>query len=94
MISQEKIQKVAELSQLKLTPEEAQNLTDQLSKALQHFEQIAQVPTEGVEPMVTPTPLELLLREDRVEKLVETEALLENAPSRQGNLFQVPPVVG
>ena len=94
MISKEQVNKVASLAQLRLSEEEALEISQQLSKALENFNAISSISTQGVEPLVTPSPVQQYLRPDRVEKEVETEALLANAPSRLGNLFKVPPVVG
>jgi aspartyl-tRNA(Asn)/glutamyl-tRNA(Gln) amidotransferase subunit C len=88
------VAKVAELSRLKLSDAELESISQQLSMVLANFEQLAEVNTQGVEPMVTPTDLTLRLRDDRVERREPAEAFLENAPDRSGNLFKVPPVVG
>ncbi len=93
MIDKKTIEHVAKLARLKITDEEAQEYTTQLGKALSHFEQIAKIDTEGVEPLVTPTQIEAYWREDLVEKKFTPEEMTKNAPAKAGNLFKVPPVV-
>lgn len=93
MIDKKTIEHVAKLARLKITDEEAQEYTTQLGKALSHFEQIAKIDTEGVEPLVTPTQIEAYWREDLVEKKFTPEEMTQNAPAKAGNLFKVPPVV-
>ncbi|MGE0528038.1 MAG: Asp-tRNA(Asn)/Glu-tRNA(Gln) amidotransferase subunit GatC, partial [Bdellovibrionales bacterium] len=88
------VARVAYLARVSLTPEETQALATQLSSVLIHFEQIAKVNTDGVEPLVTPTDMEPFWRVDQVEKWESAEVATEGAPETVGNLFKVPPVVG
>jgi aspartyl-tRNA(Asn)/glutamyl-tRNA(Gln) amidotransferase subunit C len=96
-MDKEKISHVAKLAHLELTSKEVDEFSLQLSKALEYFEQLSAVPTDGVEPLVTPSEMKELLREDIAkvegEKEISTETLLSNAPHKTGNLFTVPPVV-
>lgn len=94
MISESEVSRVAHLARVSLTPAETQELAQQLSSVLKHFEQIAAVNTEGVEPLVTPTDMEAFWREDQVEGWESPEVATANAPETVGNLFKVPPVVG
>jgi aspartyl-tRNA(Asn)/glutamyl-tRNA(Gln) amidotransferase subunit C len=86
------VQKVSHLSRLRLSSEEMTAIQSQLSLVLENFEQIAQVNTEGVHPLFTPTDIVQALRVDVVEPF-QSEKLLENAPEKSGRLFKVPPVV-
>ena len=92
-ISQEEIIHIAKLARLQLTAEEIVTYSKQLSKAIGYFEQISEVPTEGIEPLVTPTDIEYVLRPDEVIRSVGSEEILANAPHKTGHLFTVPPVV-
>ena len=92
-LTQEQVQKIAKLARLQVSAAEAQEYAQQLSKALGYFEQISSLDTQGVEPLVTPTDMEEILREDIAKKELSAEELLANAPQRTGNLFTVPPVV-
>lgn len=93
MIDQKSIEHIAQLAKLKMTEEEAKQYATQLSKSLEYFDQISQVDVTGVEPLVTPSEIEVYLRDDVVEKSVDSEELVANAPERMGHLFKVPPVV-
>ena len=57
------------------------------------FQELNAVETDNVEPVVTPVLLKGNLREDRVVTCDVSERVLQQAPERSGNLFQVPPVV-
>lgn len=93
MITPKEIEKIALLARLEVSPNRAQELAEQLQKVLSHFEQISQVDTKGVEPLITPTEIEAYWREDEVIQEETTDELLSNAPDRIGNLFRVPPVI-
>lgn len=92
-MDRETLNKVAKLSRLELSEKEAQELTLQLGNALKNFEKIAEIQTEGVEPLVTPTEIEDFWREDERKPTLSAEEIVANAPAKQGNLFAVPPVV-
>ena len=87
------VTKVAQLARLHLEQNELESIAMQLNRVLENFEQLSEVNTEGVEPMVTPTPIELVLREDVVQESIDREAVMSNAPARAGALYKVPPVV-
>lgn len=57
------------------------------------FDKISNLPTDGIEPLVTPTEIENFWREDKNENNYTPEEMVANAPSKQGSLFKVPPVV-
>ena len=93
MIDQKTIEHIAKLARLKVTPEEATQYGEQLTKVLAHFQQISNIDTTGIEPLVTPSEIEFFVREDVALRENQTEAMLKNAPDKAGNLFKVPPVV-
>lgn len=93
MLDKETAIKVAKLARLKLEDSELENYSKVLSAVLEHFDQISEIPTDGVEPLVTPTEMEMSVREDSVERTVDSERIIENAPEKSGRLFKVPPVV-
>lgn len=93
MIDQKTIEHIAKLARLSLTEEEVKEYGAQLDKVLNHFQQIAQIDTENVEPLVTPSEIEFFARSDEVKHELSTDEMLANAPEKAGNLFKVPPVV-
>lgn len=93
MIEKKEIERIAHLARLSLTPAESESFAAKLSSILDYFNQIRQVDTKGVEPMVTPVDIEQYLREDERKEGVPVDEALSGAPDRSGNLFKVPPVV-
>jgi aspartyl-tRNA(Asn)/glutamyl-tRNA(Gln) amidotransferase subunit C len=94
MISEDEVARVALLARLSLTAEETKKLAIQLSTVMGHFEHVSKVKTDGIEPLLTPTDMKSLLREDKLETWENPEIAMANAPEVVGNLFKVPPVVG
>jgi len=92
-LSPEVIQKIAGLARLNVEPAESQLYSQQLTQVLSFFQQIAAINTEGVEPLITPTEVEMIWREDASVKPLAVQEILANAPDKTGNLFTVPPVV-
>jgi aspartyl-tRNA(Asn)/glutamyl-tRNA(Gln) amidotransferase subunit C len=93
MIDKAAIAHIAKLARLKINETEAAEYGEQLTKVLNHFQQISKINTENVEPLVTPAEIELFMREDFARTEFNPEEMLANAPDKAGNLFKVPPVV-
>ena len=93
MIDDKTIQHIAKLARLKISPEDAVEYGEQLTKVLNHFKQISQIDTAGVEPLVTPSEIDFYTRPDESRQSLSTAEMLSNAPEKAGNLFKVPPVV-
>lgn len=93
MLNKEAVLKVAKLARLNITEQEALDYQKQLEKVLDSFQKITTVNTDGIEPLVTPTPVDLFMREDEVLQSVTVDEIIKCAPDAKGNLFKVPPVV-
>ena len=78
------------MAMLDLSDAERERLSEQLKVITDRFESLAQIDTDGVEPLVTVLDLHNILREDVSEKLLTREELLSNAPARYDGYFQVP----
>ena len=92
-INEDLIRQIAKLAKLTISDEEITNYMPHMKKVLNHFSELETLNTDNIEPLVTPVDLKSYLREDKVEKNISTEELLEGAPSSVGQLFQVPPVI-
>ncbi|OFZ13779.1 MAG: hypothetical protein A2Z20_05910 [Bdellovibrionales bacterium RBG_16_40_8] len=87
------IKKVAQLARLHISDTEEKTYKEQMEEILRYFSELSSVETNKVEPLVTPSEIEQIFREDKREVLQTIEEALQNAPERMGNLFKVPPVV-
>lgn len=90
----ELLQRTADLARLQLTSAEAEALMPQVDAILAHFEVLSAVDVEGVPPTLGATDLIDVKREDVPRPSGPLEALLANAPDRQGEFFGVPKTIG
>ncbi len=92
-ITREEVKKVGLLARLELSAAEEQLLTDQMDKILQYMEKLNTLDTSNVEPLAHVVDIVNGFREDKIIHRPSTEALLSNAPERQGNFFKVPKII-
>jgi aspartyl-tRNA(Asn)/glutamyl-tRNA(Gln) amidotransferase subunit C len=90
VIDREQVLHVAKLSRLKLSDEEVERMTGELSHILEHVDRIAQMDLEGVEPTSHVVALENVLRADEPRPSLSREAALANAPEPVDGAFRVP----
>ena len=87
------VAKVARLSRIAQPPEALPALAEQLNGILQWIEQLAEVDTDGVEPMTSAVHVTLPMRDDVVTEGGDPAKVLANAPKTASNFFVVPKVV-
>lgn len=85
--------RVAKLARIAVAEEDLPRLAGQLSGILTFMEQLNEVNVEGVEPMVSVTPMRLKRRRDEVTEGGTPERVLANAPDAREGFFAVPKVV-
>ena len=93
MISEETIKKISHLARLELTPAEVALYSKQLGSILDYVSQLSKVNTDNIEPLVTPTDMPSTMRSDEVQKSLDADLIVLNAPEKSGHLFKVPPVL-
>jgi aspartyl-tRNA(Asn)/glutamyl-tRNA(Gln) amidotransferase subunit C len=87
------VKKVASLARLRIEEARLAPLAAELSGILQWIDQLAEVDTDGVEPMASAVAAKLPMREDVVTEVGEAADILANAPRRDRGFFVVPKVV-
>ena len=93
-ISTDDVAKVARLARLRLTDDELDRFTHQLSDILDHAEDIAALDLDAVEPMAQPVPLANVMRPDEPGAPLDRDVVLAAAPAAEDGQFRVPPVLG
>ena len=89
-LSPEQVQHIARLARVGLSEEDIDRFAEQLSEILEYFERLRQVDTEGVPPTAHTLPLQNVMREgDNPVPPLDKEAVLANAPVRDGDYFKV-----
>lgn len=84
---------VAKLARIKVEEDALPALAQEFNNILGFIEQLNEVDVEGVEPMVSVTPMRLARREDVVTDGNMPERVLANAPDSREGFFAVPKVV-
>lgn len=87
------VRKVARLARIAEPEDTLEKLAGELSGIMTWIEQLAEVDTDGVEPMTSAVHTPLPMRDDVVTEGGDPEVVLSNAPRRSGNFFVVPKVV-
>ena len=90
MIDRDQVLHVARLARLRLTAEEVERMSSELSSILDHVEKINELDLEGVEPTSHVVQLENMLRDDEPRPSMPRERALEQAPDTDGAGFRVP----
>ena len=90
MIDRDQVLHVAKLARLRLTEEEVERMSGELSTILEAIEQIGELDLEGVQPTSHVIDLENVLRPDEPRPCLPRERALENAPDASGEGFRVP----
>lgn len=88
------VEKVALLGRLMLTPAELESLTADLVEIVGYVDQLAEVDTEGVEPMAHAVELSNVTKDDTVEVSLPRAEALANAPKHNDEGYLVPAVLG
>jgi aspartyl-tRNA(Asn)/glutamyl-tRNA(Gln) amidotransferase subunit C len=87
------VKRIARLARIRITPEEAKSLEQELSGILSWVEQLDEVDVAGVEPMTRVVPIQLKMRDDVVTDGEIADEVTRNAPETEQSFFVVPKVV-
>jgi aspartyl-tRNA(Asn)/glutamyl-tRNA(Gln) amidotransferase subunit C len=93
-ISRQDIEKVGLLARLQLTDDELTKMTADLAQIVGYVDQLAEVDTNGVEPMAHAIEMSNVFREDAVAESLPRDEALANAPHRDERGYLVPAVLG
>lgn len=85
--------RVAKLARIRVADEELPALAESFNAVLGFIEKLNAVDIEGVEPMVSATPMRLYRRDDIVTDGEKVAQVLSNAPDAREGFFAVPKVV-
>jgi len=85
--------KIAKLSRIKISDDEVDELSSQLSAIVDWVEQLNEVNTDNIEPLTNISSDKLPLRKDIANTEDNSKEVLSNAPDKLENYFAVPKVV-
>jgi aspartyl-tRNA(Asn)/glutamyl-tRNA(Gln) amidotransferase subunit C len=87
------VAKVALLARLRVSPEELETFTSQLSAIVDYVAQLQALDTTGVEPLAHGIEMRNVFRDDARGPALPREQALANAPQRNQVGFLVPAVL-
>ncbi|HET7177819.1 MAG TPA: Asp-tRNA(Asn)/Glu-tRNA(Gln) amidotransferase subunit GatC [Solirubrobacterales bacterium] len=90
MIEREDVLHVAKLARLRLSEEEIERMTQELSGILRHVDRIGELELDGVAPTSHVVGLENVLRADEPRPSWPRDVVLAQAPDPAGGAFRVP----
>jgi aspartyl-tRNA(Asn)/glutamyl-tRNA(Gln) amidotransferase subunit C len=88
------VEHVAYLARLGLTEPELARLEGQLNHILDQYAKLAELDTDAIPPTAQTIELENILRDDVSRPSLPVDAVLANAPQRDGDAFVVPAILG
>jgi aspartyl-tRNA(Asn)/glutamyl-tRNA(Gln) amidotransferase subunit C len=90
MIDREQVLHVARLARLRLTEDEVERMSSELSTILDHIEKISELDLDDVEPTSHVVEVENVLRADEPRESWPRERILEPSPDTADGGFRVP----
>ena len=90
MIDRKQVLHVARLARLRLSDDEVERMSSELSGILEHVERISALDLDGVEPTSHVIELQNVLRPDEPRPSWPREKVLESAPDPADGAFRVP----
>jgi len=82
--SKEDVAGIAKLMRIKLSDQETDTYSEQISRLIKSFAVLAEVNTEGIEPTSQPFDFENLMDDDVIEPSLPVKTVLLNAPENDG----------
>ncbi len=92
-ITREEVLHVARLARLAFSEEEVGPLREQLGGILDYIRQLDSLDTRGIVPTSHAVEMGTPFRDDSVHPFGDKEAILANAPDREGDFFRVPRII-
>lgn len=92
MLTKKDLEKLADLSRMKLKESEEEKLLHDLGGILSHFEELKELDTEKVQPMNGGTFSSNVWREDETGNPLSGEKAKKEFPETEDGYLKVPPV--
>lgn len=97
-VSVAEVERVAELANLELTPEEIPGMASDLNAILDYVAELGELDTQAVAPLAQVSDLEGAggigqLRADAVQPSLDRAVVMREAPETDGAFFKVPKVI-
>ena len=92
-VSREEILHIAKLSDLRIEENEVDEYAKNLEDILDFMKVLDSVNTDNVEESIGTLNNVNVFRKDEIKEFEDKEALLQNAPEQEDNMFRIPKVI-
>ena len=92
-VSKEELLHIANLAKLELKDSEVEDYLKNLDNILEFSKIINNAPTDDLDITIGANAAKNVFRKDEVKVFEDREALLENAPVKESNMFKVPKIL-
>lgn len=92
-VSKEEILHIANLANLNLEENEVDTYLLHLQDILNFANIVNNAPVDGLDVTIGANEAKNVFRKDEVKRFEDTEALLQNAESKEQNMFKIPKVI-
>ena len=88
------VKRIADLSKLEFTSDETTAILKDMNQMLEFIDQLKELDTTNIDPLIHMTEDENILREDDAITGASQQEALKNAPSKDSTYFKIPKVLG
>lgn len=92
-VSKEEILHIAKLADLEIKEEEIEKYALNLQDILNFANTVNNAPVDGLDVTIGANEKKNVFRKDEIKIFEDNEALLQNAPSKEQNMFKLPKVI-
>ena len=92
-ISKEEVLHIANLADLNIAEEEIEKYSQNLQDILDFANVVNNAPVDGLDVTIGANEKKNVFRKDEIKIFEDNEALLQNAPSKEQNMFKIPKVL-
>jgi aspartyl-tRNA(Asn)/glutamyl-tRNA(Gln) amidotransferase subunit C len=88
-LKREEVLHIAALAKVGVTEADVEKFQEQLSNIMENFEVLKQIDTSEVPPTAQSFAMQNVILNDDIKPSLSQEAVLANAPQREGDYFKV-----
>ena len=92
-VSKEEILHIANLARLDLNENEVDKYIENLQDILNFANIVKNAPVEGLDITIGANEAKNIFRKDEIKRFEDTESLLQNAETKEQNMFKIPKVI-
>ena len=92
-VSKEEILHIANLARLDLNENEVDKYIENLQDILNFANIVNNAPVEGLDITIGANEAKNIFRKDEIKRCEDTESLLQNAETKEQNMFKIPKVI-